>query len=199
MEDIVIVIPAAGASSRMRGGDKLLEEIGGEPLLRRMARIAAGTGAKVIVTLPEGGPHMAPRRAELTGLAVRMMPVRDAHEGMAASLRAGVGAAGSAVGLMVMLPDMPDITDADLRTLMAAFSDQPTATIRATTAEGEPGHPVIFPRRLFAELGVLTGDTGGKRVLIGEDVRPCPLPGRHAVTDLDTPEAWAAWRAQHTL
>jgi hypothetical protein len=25
------------------------------------------------------------------------------------------------------------------------------------------------------------------------------LPARHAVTDLDTPEDWAAWRAARTL
>lgn len=195
MEDVLILIPAAGASARMRGADKLLEPVGGESALHRAARVARSTGAKVVVTLPDGGPHAAPRRAELGGLDIRALPVRDAHEGMAASLRAGTAAAGSAMGLMVVLPDMPDVTADDLRALISAFSVAPTRVVRAAAADGRPGHPVIFPRRLFAELSVVTGDVGGRRVLEGEAVTLVPLPGTRAVTDLDTPEDWAAWRA----
>lgn len=194
MEEVLILIPAAGAAARMRGGDKLTEDVGGETALRRAARIARATGAKVIVTLPQGGPHAAPRRAELAGLDVRALPIADAHEGMAASLRAGVAAAGNAMGLMVLLPDMPDIAEEDLAALIAAFASAPTRALRAAAEDGTPGHPVIFPRRLYAELAVTTGDIGGRRVLAGENVALYPLQGRRALTDLDTPEDWAAWR-----
>ena len=34
MGSVAILIPAAGASSRMRGRDKLLEPVRGQPLLR---------------------------------------------------------------------------------------------------------------------------------------------------------------------
>ncbi len=196
MEDVLILVPAAGASSRMRGGDKLMEDVGGETALHRTARIARATGAKVVVTLPEGGPHVAPRKAELAGLDVRPVSVKDAHEGMAASLRAGVAAAGSAMGLMVLLPDMPDIDQADIAALIAAFSTAPTTVIRAAAEDGTPGHPVIFPRRLYAELAVVTGDVGGRRVLNGERVTLKRLQGWRALNDLDTPEDWAEWRAR---
>ncbi len=195
MEDVLILIPAAGASSRMRGGDKLMEDVGGETALHRAARFARATGAKVVVTLPEGGPHAAPRKGELTGLEVRALPISDAHEGMAASFRAGVAAAGSAMGLMVLLPDMPDLTMDDLVALIVAFNEAPTTVLRAATEDGTPGHPVIFPRRLYAELSVATGDVGGRRVIEGEKVVLHPLQGRRALIDLDTPEDWAAWRA----
>ncbi len=196
MEEVLILIPAAGASSRMRGADKLMEDVGGETALHRVARIARATGAKVVVTLPEGGPHAAPRRAELSGLDVRALSVKDAHEGMAASLRRGVMAAGGAMGLMVLLPDMPDIDQADIDALMAAFSAAPTSVLRAATEDGTPGHPVIFPRRLYAELAVITGDVGGRRVLEGEPLTLHRLPGQRAVLDLDTPEDWARWRTE---
>lgn len=196
MEEVLILIPAAGASSRMRGSDKLMEDVGGETALHRAARIARASGARVYVTLPESGPHSVPRRGELSGIEVRALPVRDAHEGMAASLRAGVAAAGSAAGLLVMLPDMPEITEADLSHLVAAFVAQPGKVHRAAAEDGTPGHPVIFPRRLFAELSVVTGDVGGRRVMFGEDIVLHPLPGRRALLDLDTPEDWAAWRAK---
>lgn len=196
MEEVVILIPAAGASSRMRGADKLMEDVGGETALHRAARIARASGARVYVTLPESGPHSIPRRSELSGIEARALPVRDAHEGMAASLRAGVAAAGSAAGLMVLLPDMPEITESDISDLLAAFEAQPGKIHRAAAENGTPGHPVIFPRRLFAELSVVTGDVGGRRVMTGEEVVLHPLSGQRALLDLDTPDDWAAWRAK---
>ncbi|MEZ5755305.1 MAG: NTP transferase domain-containing protein [Paracoccaceae bacterium] len=51
-----ILLLAAGSPPRMRGGDKLLEDVAGEPLLRRSARAALATGCPVTVTLPPTGP-----------------------------------------------------------------------------------------------------------------------------------------------
>lgn len=195
MTDLAILIPAAGASRRMRGSDKLLEEVEGDPVLRHIAALAVGTGARVIVTLPSSGPLVPARRAVLMGLGVRIVPIPDAHEGMAASLRAGAREIGQAEGLMVLLPDMPEIDGDDLARMIATFAEEPTCPLRATTEDGtEAGHPVILPRRLMQEMAVLTGDRGGRVVLEGERLRTCALPGRRAVTDLDTPEDWEAWR-----
>ena len=195
MAALVILIPAAGASRRMRGADKLLEDVDDEPVLRRTARIAAEV-APVLVTLPDTGPLAPARRAALAGLAARILPVADAHEGMAASLRAGAREIGAAEGMMILMPDMPEVTADDLHRLAAAFAADPTRPLRAATEDGtEAGHPVILPRRLMQEVAVLNGDRGARIVLEGETVRVLPLPGRRAVTDLDTPEDWEAWRA----
>lgn len=181
----------------MRGTDKLLEEIDGESLLHRAARTARGTGATVLVTIPESGPCVPARLAALTGTGARVLRIGDAHDGMSASLRAGAREIGQAEGLMIVLPDMPDIGTEDLGAMIAAFAEDPTRPIRATTEDGATaGHPVILPRRFMQELGVLTGDRGARQVLDGESIRTLPLPGRRAVTDLDTPEDWAAWRDQ---
>ena len=75
---VVIAILAAGASSRMRGGDKLLEMVQGEPMLRRQARLALQTGAPVIVTLPTDRPD---RNLALAGLDVQVIGVPDAEMG----------------------------------------------------------------------------------------------------------------------
>lgn len=196
MGEVLILVPAAGASSRMGGRDKLLETVDGEALLRRQVRAACGTGAPVLVTLPKGAG--GPRAEVLEGLARLRFSWIDASEGMAASLRAGAGAArkAGAAGLMVHLPDMPDITKADLALLLRRFAEAPETPCRATGEEGEPGHPVIFPARLFALLETVTGDAGGRAALDGETARPIALPGRRALKDLDTPEDWAAWRAE---
>ena len=62
-----ILILAAGSSSRMRGGDKLLEEVAGMPLLARITRAALDTGLPVTVALP---PDRPARAGVLDGLAV---------------------------------------------------------------------------------------------------------------------------------
>lgn len=204
MAKVDILIPAAGAARRMRGADKLMEPIDGEPQLRRIAAMAARVAAEtagsrvahVFVTLPQTGPFMPGRRAALAGLGLRILAIADAHEGMAASLRAGAHATVDAEGLMVVPADMPDLTGADLALMVETFHADAARVLRAATATGVPGHPVIFPRRLFGALQVLSGEEGGRKLLTGEDVATCALPGDHATTDLDTPEDWAAWRAR---
>ncbi|MFN5826754.1 MAG: nucleotidyltransferase family protein, partial [Rhodobacterales bacterium] len=62
--------------------------------------------------------------------------------------------------------------------------------------DGTPGHPVLFPVWALADLAALTGDSGARDLLQTYRNRTelVALPARHAVTDLDTPEDWAAWR-----
>lgn len=204
--DVMILIPAAGSSSRMRGADKLTQSVGGVPMLRRQAMVALATGASVVVTLPPGdAPQHAARLAALADLPVRRRDVPDAAEGLSASLRAGIAEAGPETrAVMILLADLPEIETGDLRAMIAAFRDGPDAPVlRATTPEGTPGHPVILPRRLFGQIAALAGDAGARALLKAEAargrVRPVPLPGQRAVTDLDTPEAWAEWRRRTAL
>ena len=55
-----------------------------------------------------------------------------------------------------------------------------------------------FPQDLLRELLELRGDEGARQVIVRHRHRLhlVPLPAEHALTDLDTPQAWAAWRAQ---
>jgi CTP:molybdopterin cytidylyltransferase MocA len=193
--DVTILIPAAGASSRMRGRDKLLELVGGETALHRAARLALASGARAVVTLPDSGPHSVARRSALSGLRCQVLPVRDYQDGLSASIRAGAAAAGMSPGLMVLMPDMPDIGEADIASVLRAFARDPSNPVRGTTEDGRPGHPVILPRRLYPGLLVLTGDRGAQPVLEGEPVQSVVLPGLRAITDLDTPEQWDNWHS----
>jgi len=192
---LAILILAAGASSRMRGRDKLLEEIDGVAQLRRIADAALATGAPVYVTLPPDRPL---RAAALAGCAVRIVEVPDAAEGMGASLRAGVAALDDGLaGVMVVLADLVEVTADDLAALGAAWDSARDAVWRATAQDGRHGHPVNFPARLFGALAQVSGDSGARAVYAAEGARTrhLPLPGARATTDLDTPEDWAAWRA----
>lgn len=188
-----LLVLAAGSSSRMRGTDKLLEPVDGIPLIRRQAVAACCTGAPVFVTLPTDRPE---RGAALDGLKLTRVPVVDAALGLSASLRAGIRAAGPRP-LLVLLADLPDITTGDLSRLLLRHADVPDRILRATAQDGTPGHPVLFPVWALPELTQQTGDSGARTLLTREARRTefIALPARHAVTDLDTPEDWAAWRA----
>lgn len=187
-----ILIPAAGSASRMRGADKLLEPVEGVPVLARLAAAAVAAGARVLVTLPDEASAFAlGRRRALAGRAVEILPVAAA-EGMAASIRAGAAATGGA--LMVLPADMPEIGAAEIGAVWAAAERAPDRIWRGAGADGTPGHPVIFPPSLRAELAALSGDTGGRAIIDRHGAGLVRLPGRAAILDLDTPEAWAAWR-----
>ncbi|SMP32291.1 nucleotidyltransferase family protein [Shimia sagamensis] len=192
--NIAILILAAGSSSRMRGGDKLLEEVDGRPLLQKMAKQACAVSQTVLICLR---PNDTSRRVALQGLECVVVEVTDASEGMAHSLRAGIAKLpGNCSAVMVIPADMPDLTQSDLKTIAQSHEVASDAIIRATSADNHPGHPVLFPARLFGELCCLTGDIGAKNVLKrnAPSVQLIKLPDEHALTDLDTPEEWRTWR-----
>jgi CTP:molybdopterin cytidylyltransferase MocA len=195
IENQAILILAAGASSRMGARDKLMEPVNEQPLLQVMCKRALDTGFSVYVCLPDP-EHV---RCGVLPDGVKPIWVPDAAEGMAASLRTGIIALPTTVTDVMILPaDMPELTTTDLQTVWK--SHEPHGLTRGASAEGRPGHPVIFPSDLFRELETLKGDEGAKSVLVRHRQRLClvPLPKQHALTDLDTPDAWDAWRhAQH--
>ena len=176
----------------MRGADKLLLQVDGLPQLRRIALQAMATGRPVLVTVPSDNPL---RAAALQGLGVTIVAVPDSTTGISASLRAGYCAAGDRAALMILPADLPELDTTDLTTMIAAY-EADSAAIHRGSAETRPGHPVVLPKDLLPKLANLSGDQGARGVIDGEAhrVKLRPLPGVHAVLDLDTPEDWVAWQ-----
>lgn len=196
---VVVGLLAAGGSTRMRGRDKLMEDVGGEVLLARQLRVAQGFAADVLVALP---PDHALRLAIVRNAGASPVTVQTAEPGMGASIAALATEAlkMDADALLLMLADMPDIDTDDISALLSTAADAGGETIvRAASADGVAGHPVVFPRVTFPALGRLRGDRGARDVIADSSaVTLVPLQGRRALTDLDTPEEWAAWRASRS-
>ena len=195
---VAILLLAGGASSRMGGRDKLVEEVDGAPLLRRMAERALMVSDDVTVAIRPGFPA---RRAALEGLPVAIHEPEEALEGMGGTIRAGVSALRDRAAILLVLSDLPELTAADLRAVIAARDAHPEAAIwRGATGDGAPGHPILFAPETFPDLMALTGDDGGKPVIAKhrDRLHLVPLPGDHARADLDTPEDWSRWRAART-
>lgn len=194
---VCALILAAGASSRMRGRDKLLEPVGGIPALRSCAERALASNADAVVAVVGRGQDA--RRRALAGLDVAIVESAESAKGISRSIRSGLAAAPrETAALMILLPDMPETESDDMN---AVIAEGGTAdVVRATTADGRPGHPVLISRVLFPRLARLEGDQGARSAIKPEldRIRLVPRPGERALLDLDTPEEWAAWRLQDT-
>ena len=191
-----VLLLAAGAATRMRGGDKLLEDVNGAPCLQVLATRALATGQPVIVTLPSLD-H--PRAKSLGGLDVILVAVPDAALGMSRSLRRGIAAVPHAAdGVMILPADMPEITTQDMIEMQDAFAACNVLALRATTTTGAQGHPIIFNADLFDKFQKLSGDAGAQSILskLGAGLAFHSLMGDRARLDLDTPEDWASWRVR---
>lgn len=186
------LVLAAGAARRMRGADKLLQQVGGVPQLARITRAALDAGLVVRVALR---PDRPARMAAVADMGAQLVMVADADSGMAASIRAGAAGVGGA--LMILPADMPDLGAPEIAALAAAQRAWPRAILRGATADGRAGHPVVIPADLVPALAGLTGDAGARALIAAhpERLRLVALPGEAALTDLDTPEDWAAWAA----
>jgi len=198
MYRVAIVLLAAGASRRMRGRDKLLEQIDGTPLLRRVADVAwSSTASEIVIVL---GAQADARFAVLESLPFRIRRNPEWETGMASSIRRGIESLDPGVdAALIMLGDMPDIRAEMLNRMIDAFDpNQGVDIVRPVSASGPVGNPVLFGRRHFPALMALTGDTGAKSVIAAstESVLDFPTPDDSTLVDLDTPEAWDAWRSR---
>jgi len=186
------VLLAAGRSSRMGGPNKLLARFGGVPLVRRSAERLAGSGAAPLVVVVG---HQAPAvREALDGLGLELVDNPDFASGIASSLRAGIGAMPDDIdGALVALADMPEVTSADYRRLIAVFRAHGGWAVVRASADGRRGNPVILPRSLLARIGEIEGDTGARRLIAtsGLEIVDVEL-GAAARIDVDTPAALAA-------
>ncbi len=192
------LILAGGAGRRFganeRGG-KLLADLGGAPVIRRVAeRVAAADFAEVVVVTGAEGASLC---SALEGLACGFVHASDWAEGMAASLRAGIAAlAPDAPGVCVFLGDMP-LVPVGLCGQLAEAAAAAGYAARPRHA-GKPGHPVAFTRAAFADLMTLEGDRGATALLAGrEDVAYLDTADSGVLFDIDTPAdlpAAAAWK-----
>lgn len=181
---IQAILLAAGVSSRF-GSDKLLVDVGGEPMVVRAARNLLVAGLPVLCVVREASGLAAQRLGPIPGVSLSACP--EAGLGMGRSLAWGVGAAPSADAWLVALGDMPLIAPDTIRALTGAL--RTSASIVAPEYQGVRGHPVGFARRWRGDLLALRGDRGAWRLLADHprEVKRIPVTHPGVLRDLDGP------------
>jgi molybdenum cofactor cytidylyltransferase len=184
---IAAVALAAGMSTRM-GSNKLLAEIDGEPLVRRVVRSIEASRARPIVAVT--GHDAGLVRHALANTETMVVHNPDYRDGLSASLRTGIRAVSECDGAIVLLCDMPGVSDALIDRMISAFDPKDGRAICVAAHNGRRGNPVLFGRQFFPELETLSGDIGARNVVATHQQFVCQIEADDdgPLLDIDTPE-----------
>lgn len=194
--NIGIMILAAGQSRRMGPTNKLLALVDEKPLIRRTVETALASKAVTVVVVTG-------HQSVDINQALEQLPYQEVYnpkhaDGLSGSLKAGIAALPENIdGVVVVLGDMPEIDPHHIDALIAGFNPSAGRAIGVPVHNGERGNPVLWSRRFFQGMTDIRGDVGARH-LIGENenlVYEVEFSDTAVLTDLDTPEAWARYRA----
>jgi len=182
---IAAIVLAAGASTRM-GRNKLLLEVEGEPLVRRVVRAACSAGLdRVVVVL---GHEEALVRAPLGGLCCETVVNPDHARGAGTSVHAGVRhVAATASAVVIVLADMPRVSAAMIAGLAERYrtTGAPVVFSRYGAIQAPP---TLYDRALFGELLAIDDDRGGKEVVLRHEAEAeAVVWPQSALQDIDSP------------
>ena len=184
------VILAAGGSTRLGQPKQLLRLKGSdETLLERAARLAEEAGAGPIFVVLGADAEAIQRAVDLSNCVVLLNP--EWREGMASSLRVGIGAvmeqAPAASGALLMVCDQPALTAEHICKLLASHQSEPEI-LAASRYAGRAGVPVVTPRVVFPALLTLTGDQGAQAIFGRSGLRIKEIEFAGGEWDIDTEE-----------
>lgn len=185
---VVGVLLAAGTSSRFGDANKLLATVGDEPLVRQAARtlLVSDIDRTTVVV----GYEADRVRAALDGLDVDIIENEDYHRGQAASVRTGIQTFCDDVNAAIFaLGDMPAVAPRTVDHLIDAYYAGVSDAL-AAACDGKRGNPALFDACYFDRLADISGDTGGRQILLESDNAALVETGdKGVVLDVDTPEA----------
>jgi molybdenum cofactor cytidylyltransferase len=161
---VIAILLAAGQSFRFEGGDKLLADVEGKPLLLHAAERIIGLGSARRIAVCSRSEGDAPDLLAGVGFEIVVNP--HPEQGLSSSLSRGVGEAvrGAGAAALICLADMPFVSLAHLQHLLDRF-DAVTAPIVASARDGVAMPPALFSRSIFERLQGSEGDQGGRNLL----------------------------------
>ncbi|HLS51953.1 MAG TPA: nucleotidyltransferase family protein [Burkholderiaceae bacterium] len=183
---VTAIVLAGGFSRRMAVGNKLLQPLGKHSILRQT--VLTLLQASCVQTLVVLGHDSENVRASLAGLNVDFIQNKQAEEGMAASLRAGVGALKPKHDFLICLADMPFVQPQTIRAIYEARKANSGLSIWRPTFLGQPGHPILWAHHYANDFLQLQGDTGGRKLLQNNRQALALVPVNDAgiLQDIDT-------------
>ena len=166
----------------------MLAQVGGEPLVRRVARSFVEAGfAEVAVVLAPGAADVA---AALDGLGVLAVTNPRPGDGMLSSAQAGLSSLSSGCGRVAICPaDLPGLPGRVPRRLLPPLPYAAAYTVAVPTDGGRRGHPIVLPARLVPRVLSWGPDRRLSDLLREPDVAVVEVPGfgPEVVRDVDVP------------
>jgi len=163
MKTFGAVVMAAGSSIRF-GSDKRLYDDGNGPLLQQTLSHVLALNVPVFVVLrsQDQGAVDELLGRHIGNPALTCYFVSHSERGIGHSLAAFFRQPPAWDGAMIFLADMPWIMTDTSQQLLKHFDGE---KIIAPLIAGQRGHPVLFPRQMFAQLAQLRGDEGANALL----------------------------------
>ncbi len=187
MNDIAIIILAAGSSSRM-GQSKQLLLVDGEPLLLKTVKTALEVKtASVIVVL---GAHDQEHATVTQNHAVNLVFNERWQRGMGSSLKVGLqfleDNTPAAESVIILVCDQPALTTEHLLNLIQTYKKSGKSII-ASYYSNAPGVPALFDKTHFNELLHLDDLQGAKKIIQQNMAVTELIHFPEGTIDLDTP------------
>lgn len=181
------IIYLAAGSSRRFGANKLLYELDGTPLFRYGLNMLAGlVRARTDCTLT-----VVSRYAEILQAAraegARAVPSPESEKGLSYTIRAALSALeplDERDFLAFVTADQPYLSVQTAARLLDAAA--PGVCCATTAYAGRAGSPTLFSAALAPELRALTGDQGGRRVLLRHECVTVQACSERELMDIDT-------------
>jgi len=165
MENIGILVLAAGKSSRMNG-IKQLKKINNKTLLDiTLEKLKSRYSDEIYCVL---GANAAAIKSEITSKNIQFIENLNYEKGLSSSIVSGITyfkkEALNFDGIFIVLADQPGIEITYLESLIAIFKEN-TDRIIASNYGNKLGVPAIFPKKYFSELLLIKGDKGAKEFI----------------------------------
>ncbi len=155
------IVLAAGAGRRF-GGPKAIASLDGERLVDRAVRVLHEGGCADVIVVAGAAPVLGADAVVVTNV--------DWPTGMASSLRVALAAAarGPWTSAVLMLVDTPWVGPQSVQRLAAAAAADERATAVQATYGGDPAHPVLLARAVWAAVAAAASGDQGARVWLRE-------------------------------
>lgn len=187
------IVLAAGNSSRF-GADKRLYLVDGVPMLQCAITAIVDAVNSVTVVLKSSDRDTLPQLLGdfFADKRVISLLLDKPEAGMGSNLAHAVANLPAACdGVIVMLADMPYVQSQTVQAVINAYEDEKIVAPVFFGKNGaeQRGHPVLFAKRFFSELMLLTGDNGARSVLQqhAQSVIFFPVSDSGILCDIDTP------------
>ena len=175
------VIMASGLGKRF-GGNKLMADFGGQPMIARILAATEGIfDRRVVVTRHEDVALLCRKQ----GIEVVLHDLPNRND----TVCLGLEAVGDVDGCMFCPGDQPLLRKETVAALVSDWKKEPDFICR-TVFENQPGAPILFPKWAFLELLTLPEGKGGGILTqkYPERVRLHPVRDRYELIDVDTRE-----------